>query len=66
MENIFGLCLQEQGGTMYLGSAADEVIGLVSHLGATQWTPRVVNGSAGAGLYVVDTLDITVNGLFRF
>lgn len=60
MDNIFGLCLEEQGGSMYLGSSADELIAKVS-TGGVQWTPRVINGTPG--LYVVNTLDITVAGI---
>ena len=63
--NLFGLCLTEEGGQMYLGESAPHLLEAVrnaSEGGEIGWTPRKLNGTA-PGLYAVTVTDIKVAGV---
>lgn len=65
MDNLFGLCLTEDGGQMYLGESATHMIETfrnASEDGEIGWTPRKLDG-ATPGLYAVTVTDIKIGGV---
>lgn len=62
MDNVFGLCLTEQGGQMYLGDNGTHLIEHLSETSEIGWTPRRLDGATPA-LYAVNVLDIQVAGV---
>lgn len=61
VDNVFSICLHDEGGVLYLGSDEKEQrsAGLLGLDATTQWTPRVPK----SGYYGVNMLDIVVDGV---